>query len=190
MQAVCLGHRVQVGEVAQTCLHAKMLQGGGYQGQRVAEEMARRDDVLALLRDGQQGVADGRHARVEGSHVGCSRQRLDALFEVGHRGVLHTGVVGGFDAVREGVGHLGGIIELKRYIVIQRYGQSSVNIWPYKWGIYCNCLFLHPYQFFYLLTFTFLLFYPFVLFAFLRCRTPRSPPVPLAERTWLPRGRC
>ena len=89
---------LQVGEVAQAGLDAKAQQGVGQQGQRIAEEVVRRHDVLALCGNGQQGVADGCHPRIEGRHVGSTRKRTDALLQIGDGGVLHPGIVGGLDA--------------------------------------------------------------------------------------------
>ena len=134
---------LQVGEVAQPGLHTEAQQRIGDEGQRVAEEVARGDDALALGADGQQGVADGCHARVEGRHVGGSRQCTDALLQVGDGGVFHAGVVGCLDAVAEGVGHLLCVLELERHIIINRYGQRPVHVGAHKRRIDGCGLFLH-----------------------------------------------
>ena len=145
-----LSHSLQVGEIAQSRFHPKPLQRGGDKSQRITKEVMRRYDIPALCGHGQQRVTDSCHARVEGRHVVGTRQGLHTLFEVGHRGILHTCVVGSLDTVTESIRHLCSIIKFKSNIIIHRYGQCSIDIWPYKRVVDCNCLFVHPYQFFYL----------------------------------------
>ena len=145
-----LSHSLQVGEIAQSRFHAKALQRGGDKSQRIAKEVMRRYDIPALCGHSQQRITDGSHSRIEGSHMLGSCQCLHSLLEICHRGIFHTSIVWCLDAVTESIRHLCSIIKFKSNIIIHRYGQCSIDIWPYKRVVDCNCLFVHPYQFFYL----------------------------------------
>jgi GH25 family lysozyme M1 (1,4-beta-N-acetylmuramidase) len=93
--------------------------------------------------NGKERVADSRHARVKGSHMSSIRQQPYTLFQVGHGRILHSGIVGSFDAIAEGISHLRGITKFKRNIIIYGYGQRAIGIGTYIGCVNSNSLFLH-----------------------------------------------
>ncbi|CAM4172240.1 hypothetical protein ACAN107058_23330 [Paracidovorax anthurii] len=83
-----LGPRVDVPGEARRIARIGEARGDALARQRVGEEVvgaaverAGRDDVVARLRDGLDGVGDGRHARGQGQRGDAALQRRDALFQ-------------------------------------------------------------------------------------------------------------
>jgi hypothetical protein len=84
-------HRLDIRQVPQARLDAEGHQGSGDERKRVPEQMPGGDDVLALRGDGEDGVADSRHAGIVPRYVGRPRQGaqkayggLSSVFSLSH----------------------------------------------------------------------------------------------------------
>lgn len=136
-------HRLDIRQVPQARLDAEGHQGSGDERKRVPEQMPGGDDVLALRGDGEDGVADSRHAGIVPHYVGRPRQGPDAVLEIGHRGVFHARVIGGFRLAGKRIGNLLGVLEPIRHVRIDGHRQRAIGVRAHKRRMEGYRLFFH-----------------------------------------------
>ena len=105
--------------------------------------MRRGHDILALGGDGEDDIADGRHAGVVSRHVRGARQFPHPVFQIRHRRILHARIVRRLGAAGKGIGDLLCIREFVRHIRVNGHRQGAVGVGACERRMEGNCLFLH-----------------------------------------------